>query len=442
MSVPNIATSSLAGKSVTRQSLALRQTAEPTETAPKKGRKFASFDTKGLDALRQEIRAVLKRRSRIAVEQTSVAPATSSSLASGVLSAAAGLASINPLSAREELARLREDIGSAAEGVRAIVNDDALDDVEDAIQRIESGLSRAEADAGRNVVSTASVLEASSVLKQRSSIRIRTQEGDVVTLNLRRKESISLSDSFAANASGTASATEFSVSSKSSLALRVKGDINEEEFAAIQRVFEQADAIADEFFDGDVGKAFDQAANFGFDSDQLKAVSLKFREKETTRVEYQNITRLQSAPIADPVTPTVEAPAPVIKPVKPQPATLPPEEPVVPVLKPAPVTRPDVEPVTKPEPIVVAPPTPAVSNETDVPATESPAELFDIRGLIDEFLGNTLRGFETGSSKAFFSESFRLDILRATLEVRGVEVEDGALTVDSESGDDEQRDDD
>jgi hypothetical protein len=433
MALSGIASSTLSGSSITRQSLALRQTAAPPAAAEREDDGNGSFDAKGLDALRQEIRAVLKQNSRVSVTQTAFVPPTPSSVASGVLAAAAELAAADPLAARDALARLRQDIVGAADDVRAIVSDDALDDVEDAIGRIETGLARAEADAGRNVVSSASVLEASSVVRQRSTIRIRTQEGDVVTLNLRSRESLRLSDSSLSDATGSASSTELSVSSRSKLSLRIEGDINADEMQALRRVFEQADAIADEFFNGDVGEAFRSAADFSFDNEQLAAVSLNFRERETTRVDVRRVERtapaVAPAPSQEParkntpVDPETVAPAPVD--VDAKPPSVPPPEAIV-----APETKAAAAATEAAQVVETAP------GAGRVAAPEA-VELFDVRSLIGKFLAKTREGFEAGVNRAFFSESFRLELLRSTLEVRGIEVADGDPRAASEERDDD-----
>ena len=317
------------------------------------------------------------------------------------------------------LLRFRQRVQSAAAVTQQSVGNDAdIDEVGKAVGKIESGLESLDADAARNVESSASVLAIDSRQRQRSTIRIRTQEGDVVRLDIKRASQLSARDVAVSDENGEASRTEVSASSRSRLNFTVRGDLNEAEFAAIQSVFAQAESIAGEFFDGDLGAAFSQASGFEFDAGQLARVNLRFRSSEVTNTSYaQTVTR---------------APAPAVSAPAPQPADSPA------VSNPAPVAT-----VAKSESVVEAPAEPEVVVTEPAPAVEqAPVDsggngsggvdlgsdtflrFFDLLG---DFLRGVADGFERASGgkgeadaasfKFHYSQSFKLQLFKSVLQV-------------------------
>lgn len=73
---------------------------------------------------------------------------------------------------------------------------------------------------------------------------------------------------------------------RSGLSFSVKGELDEDELKAIGKLVGDAGKLADEFFNGDVGKAFDQALKLGFDDKELTGFALNL-----TKVEQVQVTR-------------------------------------------------------------------------------------------------------------------------------------------------------
>ncbi|MEM6512367.1 MAG: hypothetical protein AAF660_05100 [Pseudomonadota bacterium] len=369
-----------------------------------------------LGALRQEIRAALTERFKAAFSAAAynAAAPSASDVAGDALSAAGQVAKADPLDARSALAQLRRDVATAGDAIRDIIDEDDLDDVEEAIAQISRGLDGADTDAARNTASSTSFLSAESVLKQRSSIRIRTQEGDLVTLDLRRRDSFSAEDVAIRGANGAFTTTEVSVSSRSRLQFSVRGDINEQELSAIQAVFEQAEAIADDFFGGDLARAFDAASSLNYDAGQLARVSLKFREREVTRVEVAEFGTVAPPPAIDsrPVRIPVELPSVVT-----------PREPVETPAGAAPIA--DVtEKASAPADIGAQLVQASDAVTEDAPPTEvAPDPKGAVEAFVEnlgDFLRSTLEGFSTpgsGDQRFFYSESFKLKILKSVISV-------------------------
>ncbi|WP_051678461.1 hypothetical protein [Thiomicrospira pelophila] len=69
--------------------------------------------------------------------------------------------------------------------------------------------------------------------------------------------------------------------------ISVQGDLNEEELGAIFDVFEQVDQLANNFYNGDIEKAFEQAMNLQVDFGQIQSFSLDMTRSEMRTVSYQ-----------------------------------------------------------------------------------------------------------------------------------------------------------
>ena len=380
-----------------------------------------------LSILRQEIQQVLASSFRIRVDAALPAyaaasePVSTDSVATEAANAGKIVAERAPLQAQTNIVKLRSKVETAASEVREIVGEDKA--IDDAMDCICEEYDKLEEDAARNTQSSASVLSYESTAKQRSTIRIRTQEGDVVRLDLRRMEQSSVRDVSMSDDSGSFSSTEIELNSRTRTMLRVKGDLNEAEFAAIQSVFEQAESIANEFFNGDLAAAFDMAAGIEFDSEQLARVNMRFREKIETNLAYASIGQV-SAPAA----PAAEAVEPVVPPeVVNRPA---------PSAEPAP--KPVIEPPTTDEPVVVDTPL-EVAPESAPAAPEISSDALDgFFDLLSQFLNGINEGFEAseGSFRYFYSQSFKLEILKSVMSFEAPEAsasaaETAATVIDS-----------
>jgi len=70
-------------------------------------------------------------------------------------------------------------------------------------------------------------------------------------------------------------------------AFSVEGDLNEDELKAVFDVFEQVDALSNQFFDGNIEKALQQAMDLDIDFGQLSSFKLDLTQTETIATRYQ-----------------------------------------------------------------------------------------------------------------------------------------------------------
>ncbi len=368
-----------------------------------------SLTRRSLSILSREIRQVLSSEFNFRLKAAAGYGEEASvrgRIATDVKAAGKALLAASPLSARDQLGALRQSVQEAAEQTRNVAGS-SDSDIDGALGQIEDGLDELDSEASRNVTSSASVLSYESRLRQRSVINIRTQEGDVVKLDLRRMESIEASDVSLSNGSASFTATEIDISSRSRMFLKVKGDINEGEMAAIQAVVSQAAAAADEFYGGDMAAAFDGLAGMEFDTDQLSRVKVRFRERLETNVSFASIQRFEPAPVA--------APAPAVDPRLETPDS---ESAPIDVVNPEP-RRPEpapfklgVLPAGTPERVEVAP----GASEPAAPTVDPIKGLSD---LLADFINRTNDGFELegGTYRYYYSESFKLQLLKSVMQV-------------------------
>ncbi len=361
--------------------------------------------SKGSDILRQEMRQVFSASFRLSFSASLPAYAanagddTPEAVADDTLSAAKQLVERSPVEASKTLVSLRSKVEQAASGVRETLGDNNSESVDETMSLVGKGLDAMDKDAARNVVSSTSVMSVDTSLRQRSTIKIRTQEGDVVRLDLRRAEKMSATDVAVTESDKVSTETQVDVSSRTRSVLSVKGDLNDAEMAAIQNVFAQAQAIADEFFGGDLAAAFDMAAGVEFDTEQLSKVNMRFREREVSHVSYAAMQTVSQQPAAIKTAPEVlEKPAPV--------------EPDVPMPGPVPAA------VAAPVEEVLA--EPKVATVAEAPAVDDKA-IDGLTELLSNFLRASNQGFESGSFRYHYSESFKLEILKSVLQVNAPE---------------------
>jgi hypothetical protein len=114
----------------------------------------------------------------------------------------------------------------------------------------------------------------------RTLLKIRTQEGDVVKLRFAESDAIRMQ---AKEGADEQALTELQLRSRQdrNFSVMVRGELSESEMAAVRSVIEQVSAVADDFFDNDLAGAFATASSFNVDGSQLARVNLDLRRRES-----------------------------------------------------------------------------------------------------------------------------------------------------------------
>lgn len=279
-----------------------------------------------LQIFRQELRMALRAQFRADLgdargpyEGNSELP-TPGDVADEALGVARQVVAQSPTTAARSLAEFRSRMAQSVDVVKQTTGaQDELAEVDQALVQVDHGLAAMEEEAAATRDSSTSVLDIDMQTRQRSRIRIRTQEGDVVKLSLKQVTEFSASSSQVSDGGSTVTATEIDFSSRSRMVLSVRGDLNDAELGAIKSVVEQAQQVADAFFGGDIGAAFENAGRFAFDSEQLANIDMRFRMRQVSNVAYAETVASAAlprdpapalAPVAEPA-PTDAAATPV-----------------------------------------------------------------------------------------------------------------------------------
>ena len=157
------------------------------------------------------------------------------------------------------------------------------------------------------VAASGSLVSASRELD--STLQLTTAEGDTVTVNLSRNQTVTAGR--ASNADGEAGFA--GSASGTQISIRIEGELNEEESEAIEEVIEDVAKLAARLYSGEVTSAFARLQKLDVDAEQLTgiALSLSSRYAYTAVSTYTGVSATTaavagSAPSATPVS--AEAP--------------------------------------------------------------------------------------------------------------------------------------
>ena len=107
-------------------------------------------------------------------------------------------------------------------------------------------------------------------------IEVRTNDGDVVTLDL--------ASIIQAKKHADVSGVKYSYDTAETSGYVVQGTLDEGELKALDKLLDQVDVLAIQFFDGDVGSAFESALSLGFDTEEIASFSVALSESATVNL--------------------------------------------------------------------------------------------------------------------------------------------------------------
>jgi hypothetical protein len=142
-------------------------------------------------------------------------------------------------------------------------------------------------------------IQADAYRENNFSLELTTQDGDRVTIDINRIRAASFSASQGSNGQGGSSLqVSGSQFQSSSFELTVQGELDEGELEAINQLLTDIDAIAGEFYGGNLEKAFNLATELQLDKDELATLDLEL--KQTTVISaiasYQSVSQDPNEP--------------------------------------------------------------------------------------------------------------------------------------------------
>jgi hypothetical protein len=180
---------------------------------------------------------------------------------------------------------LDEELSEGIEKARGLINE-GLDETEDRI--LSNSLS--DSIEPPSLVSKAMNISNDRYASQSNSsdLSITTADGDVVNISFSAlKESQSNENlSYYANQDSQGMSYQNSASSYSEMnfSYSVQGELDEEELLAIESLIKDISKIENDFFSGNIDKAFSKALELGYDEEQLSSFSLELKQTQTNYV--------------------------------------------------------------------------------------------------------------------------------------------------------------
>ena len=166
--------------------------------------------------------------------------------------------------------------------------DDALGSkIDEAYGRLEDVLAKRDLDAPVTATESSDVSRSASrnigiyQYEQRSfALDVTTAEGDKITINVDRR-----SEATAAKASGEGwAALSWGKVESGQFDLSIEGDLNDQEKADLKALLQEVGELADEFYDGDLDVAFQQAQALSISGTSLASLDLSMRSVQTKGV--------------------------------------------------------------------------------------------------------------------------------------------------------------
>ena len=151
------------------------------------------------------------------------------------------------------------------------------------------------ATGGLPAASVAQPPTAGYISRESESLQIVTADGDRVTIRFRQQDIVAVTAAQASD--GTSGGSQAAAISSGRLQISVRGNLSADELKAIDDLISHVDALATQFFSGDLQAAFNSAAALGADPSQIAQFSL-----------HLSYTRLGTGAFAAAV-PTIAAPA-------------------------------------------------------------------------------------------------------------------------------------
>jgi len=204
---------------------------------------------------------------------------------------------------KEMLEQAREGVDMGFEMAREELGDmDMLgDDVKQGMDKsydlIQQGLSNLSDELFKPAqTESAGLVEQNLAMSEREqgSISVTTRDGDTVNISFASEMSMQLDKSVE---QGSVS-SQFSLSNNESFSFEVQGSLDKDELKAVSQLVKDIGKLADEFFNGDVEKAWQQANELDFDQSQIAQYALDFQEVKQVAVKQSYIGDSAPSPIA------------------------------------------------------------------------------------------------------------------------------------------------
>ncbi len=130
---------------------------------------------------------------------------------------------------------------------------------------------------------------------QQFELELLTQEGDKVTIQFDHSQAYHFdAGGFASSNGNQLAAYSLSRSEETNFRFTIQGDINDKEMAAIRDLVHDIAQLANDFYRGDVQKAFEQSQHLSFDHTQIAQFQLNMNHTEHYSIATAAYTKVQN----------------------------------------------------------------------------------------------------------------------------------------------------
>lgn len=138
--------------------------------------------------------------------------------------------------------------------------------------------------------------------RQTFAMDITTAQGDRIQIRSVAEQSASIQDS----SFGSQSATKWGMNEESGFSLFIKGDLNQQELADLDKLLAEVNELANEFYNGDMQTAFEKATALNINGTSLRTMDLSMKEVEQKGASVYAATQDESSRLPKGLSPLKE----------------------------------------------------------------------------------------------------------------------------------------
>lgn len=160
--------------------------------------------------------------------------------------------------------------------------DDTYQRIQDGFAGLDQAYATPPATPTTGSTAVAAYSERFAAQAQTFELNITTRDGDKLRIAVAQASASYSQTSVAAASNGSGSAVQINQQSSSlqmaGFQVSIEGELDDEERAALDKLFGQVAELSDKFYAGDIGGAFDQAMKLQLDGEQLASMSLQLTQ--------------------------------------------------------------------------------------------------------------------------------------------------------------------
>lgn len=193
---------------------------------------------------------------------------------------------------------IQRGIGAAKRDLSGFMDDELSEGIAKVEESLDDRLNQLKREIFQPVLATQTTSGSVSRFEQ-TEFTVRTRDGDQISLRFGERESLSFGQQNTIDDQNTSTTNSYlSYLQEIGVSFEVSGEIDEDELKSITELVDQVSGVADEFYNGDVVSAFQQALEVGYDEQELASFSLQLTKGQSTSVlkAYEDVQSFSEEP--------------------------------------------------------------------------------------------------------------------------------------------------